>query len=398
VINLDFRAWGLVLLLPGFLCCGLEHAEAQAKAEHSTSAGHESAEHRKPTANDTLPVGYGSVALTADRVQRFGIRTEKVTRLALTREVRTVALVKPDETRESHVHVKWNGWIQDLFVNYLGQVVKKGDPLFSVYSPELVAAQQELLIAVRRLAGVKAAGNTPERQSAENLLDTARTKLRLWDVPPDAVAEIEKQGKLRHVITVRAPRTGTVITKKALPGMYVDPNMDLYTVTDLTKVWVIADLYEFEIPYIAKGQKATFTPVGAFAEQREMNASVAFIDPTVNPETRTVKVRLEASNPDGRLRPGAFGVLRLKLPLRETMVIGTNAVIYAGEQELVFIRVGDGLFEPRPIRVGIRAKDRIQVLEGLKEGDEVVTRGQFMLDSESRLRVEGTGPSHSKGH
>jgi Cu(I)/Ag(I) efflux system membrane fusion protein len=334
-----------------------------------------------------LPEGYSLVEIGADRAQLFGVRSEPVRREALTREVRTVGIVRTDETRESHVHVKWSGWIQDFFVSYVGQGVKRGDPLFSVYSPDLVTAQQELLVALARSSAAGKSARAGERESAQALLETARTKLRLYDVPDDAIARIEQDRRVLRALTVRAPRSGTVIEKMAVPGMYVEPPMDLYTIADLSRVWVLADLYEYETPWAHAGQTATFTPVGTEGSPPELTATVAFVDPTVDRMTRTVKVRLELDNPGGRLRPGAYGTVRLQIPLEPELTAPADAVLDTGTRQIVFVRAGAGRFEPRLVRLGARAEGRIQILEGLDEGEEVVTRAQFLLDSESRLRA-----------
>ena len=347
-----------------------------------------------------IPEGYAPVEISAERLQLFGIRTEKAVRRALVREVRTVGIVRTDETLESHVHVKWMGWIEEFFVSFVGQKVQAGDPLFSVYSPELVTAEQEFLVAARRAASTKSAGRSAEIESADLLVETARRKLRLWDVPDEAVAQLEKTGEVQRLITVRAPRSGTVIEKMALPGMYVEPMMDLYTIADLARVWVLADLYEYEVPLVAVGQTANFTPIGTPPGAQELSASVTFLAPAVDPMTRTVKVRFELPNPNGSLRPGAYGTVRLQVPLAEALDVPRDAVIDTGIRTLAFVRTGAGRFEPRALRLGARAGDRVQVLEGLSEGEEIVTRAQFMLDSESRLRAAaavGGKPGHG-GH
>jgi Cu(I)/Ag(I) efflux system membrane fusion protein len=332
--------------------------------------------------------GYAPVDLAAERVQRIGVKTEKADRRALTRRVRTVGVVRPDETRESHVHVKWTGWIEEFFVNFVGKTVKKGDPLFSVYSPELVTAQQEFLIALR--------GSAREGGVASPLVTAAREKLRLWDVPEERIAALEKGGEIQRFVTVRAPRDGTVISLMALPGMYVEPSMHLYTIADLSRVWVQVDLYEYEAPTVSVGQRASFTPVGSPAT--EVAAAVAFLAPTVDPMTRTVKVRLEAPNEDGDLRPGAYGTVRLETPLAEAVTIPLDSVIDTGERRIVFVALGGGAFEPRSVRLGAAGEGRVQVLEGIREGEDVVTRAQFLLDSESRLRASaGRGAGHG-GH
>jgi Cu(I)/Ag(I) efflux system membrane fusion protein len=178
--------------------------------------------------------------------------------------------------------------------------------------------------------------------------------------------------------------------------MYVEPPMDLYTIADLSRVWVLADLYEYEAPYVRVGQTARFSPVGAEGSPLELAASVAFVDPTVDPDTRTVKVRLELPNAERRLRPGAYGTVKLEIPLESELTVPADSVLDTGARQLVFVRVGEGRFEARSVRLGARARGRIQVLEGIGEGDAVVTRAQFLLDSESRLRGAAAGrpPEH----
>jgi Cu(I)/Ag(I) efflux system membrane fusion protein len=270
----------------------------------------------------------------------------------------------------------------------VGQKVKKGEPLFSVYSPEVVGSQQELISAAKRAA----AGPDP---GAEAMLSATRGRLRHWDVPEETIAAIEKSGEIRRVITVNAPRDGTVLTRAAVPGMMVEPKMALYTIADLSRVWVIADVYEFEAPAVHVGQTAWFAPVGSKA--REIEATVAFVAPTVDPKTRTVKVRLDVPNDAGELRPGAYGMVRLDIAVPEGIVVSSDAVIDTGDRTIVFIDRGNGLFEPRGVKLGARVGDRVHVAEGLKEGESVVTRAQFLLDSESRIRGGPTGPGHS-GH
>lgn len=337
------------------------------------------------------PAGYAPVELDAERVQLFGIRTEPVRNEPLTREVRTVGVVRTDETRESHVHVKWEGWIQEFFVSYVGQEVKRGDPLFSVYSPDLVTAQQELIVARARADSTTASGRAGERASSEALLETARTKLRFFDVDDAAIARIEKEGHVLRTLIVRAPRSGTVIEKQVLPGMYVEPPMDLYTIADLSRVWVLADLYEYEAPFVHVGQASRFSPVGVEGSPLDIAGSVAFVDPTVDTDTRTVKVRLELPNVERRLRPGAYGTVRLEIPLESALSVPADSVLDTGTRRLVFVRVGAGRFDPREVRLGARAGSRVQVFSGVLEGEEVVTRAQFLLDSESRLRGASAG-------
>lgn len=351
-------------------------------AAQDPHAGHQTAEPAQG-----LP-GYSTVTLTPERIQRIGVRTEKARKQSLTRLVRSVGIVRTDETLESHIHVKWNGWIEEFFAAYVGQTVKKGDPLFSVYSPDLVTAQHELLIAARR-------GKSETQGFAADALDASRTRLKRWDVPDDVIAEVEKSGRVQRAVTIRSPRDGIILEKMALPGMYVEPAMNLYTVADLSRVWVMVDLYEYEAPLIRKGAKARFVPVGGTGE--EFPATVAFVAPTVDPAARTVKVRLELPNPEFRIRPGAYGSALIDVSLSEAVTIPADAVIDTGVRQIVFIAQGGGRFEPRSVRLGWRAQDQVQVLQGVADGDDVVTRAQFMLDSESRLRAAGTTGGHA-GH
>jgi Cu(I)/Ag(I) efflux system membrane fusion protein len=368
----------------------LAACEREPEPVHDPHAGHGA-----PSAPQQGVPLWAEVELSPERVQRFGVRTEKAVRAPFARELRTVGIVRTDETRESHVHVKWIGWIEELRVAYVGQEVALGEPLFSVYSPELVTAEQELLIALGRADAAKDA-RADEQRSAAALVDAARTKLRLWDVPPDAIAKLEQEREVQRTLPVRAPRAGTVLAKNALAGMYVEPDMDLYTVADLSVVWVLADLYEYEAPAVAAGLPATFAPIGSGGEETAIEAKVAFVHPTVDPDTRTVKVRLEVRNDDRRLRPGAFGTVRLSVPLGESVLIPSDALIAAGDRRIVFVARGGGRFAPREVQVGAQAAGRVQVRAGLQAGEEVVTRAQFLLDSESRLRA--AAPAGGKPH
>jgi Cu(I)/Ag(I) efflux system membrane fusion protein len=338
------------------------------------------------------------VELGPERAQRFGVRTEPAERRALVREVRTVGIVRTDETRESHVHVKWAGWVEEFFVSFVGQQVKKGERLFSVYSPDLVTAQQELVLAARRLEAAKASERAGEVATARALVEAARAKLLLWDVPAETVARIEKTREVERAVTVRAPRSGTVIEKHVLPGMYVEPEMDLYVIADLSRVWVLVDLYEYEIPFVRPGQAASFSPVGVDSAAGGTAATVAFVDPTLDPVTRTVKVRLEVPNEAGTLRPGGYGTVALSVPLPEAVLIPADAILDTGERSLVFVRAADGVFAPREVCTGARAQGRVQILTGLDAGEEVVTRAQFILDSESRLRAAAAARPEPRAH
>lgn len=387
-------AVALVLVSGALAGCSKEEAgheghapKTGGDAPHGVHAGH------AERSGEGIP-GYAPLSMSSERVQRIGVRTEQARREALTRSIRTVGIVRTDETREAHIHVKWSGWIEEFFVSFVGQAVRKEDPLFSVYSPDLVTAQQEFLIAVRR-AGSENSGVPGKEPPGDALLAASRTKLRLWDVPEEAIQALEKGGEPQRTVTVRAPRDGVVVERMALPGMFVEPAMDLYTIADLSRVWVLADLYEHEVPFVKIGSTARFSPVGVTGEG--IAATVAFLAPTVDAMTRTVKARLEVPNVAGTLRPGAYGTVLLEVPLGESVTVPADAVIDTGVRQVLFVGAGDGTFEPRAVRLGARGGDRVQVLEGVREGESVVTRAQFLLDSESRIRGAATAPGHA-GH
>jgi Cu(I)/Ag(I) efflux system membrane fusion protein len=367
---------------------GEDHPPGPEPSKAAAGSGHEG--HGAPT-----PAGYARVDLPGEREQRFGVRTEPVRPTALVRTVRTVGIVREDERRQSTVQVKWDGWIETLHVQFVGETVQKGAPLFTVYSPDLLVAQQEYVSALRRLEvarqAVKGAGG--DLETGRVLADAAREKLRFWDVPDAHVERVAKSGEAERLVTIVAPRDGTVLERPARPGLHVEPGTELYSIADLSSVWVVADLYEYEAPLVREGTEGKFQPVGP--EATEIPVKVAFVAPTVDAMTRTVKVRFDVPNPDDRLRPGAYGTLRLSLELGTSLSAPADAVIDTGERRVVFVRAGIGRFEPREVKIGARAGDRVQVLEGLSEGEEVVVRGQFLLDSESRLRAAGTGqPGH----
>ncbi len=386
-------AAGAPVLFLLLIACGgpAEHPAGPPAPKSDAPPAHEG--HETPP-----PAGFARIDMPAEREQRFGVRTETARSAPLVRTTRTVGVVREDERRVSTVRVKWSGWIESLEVAFVGQTVRKGDPIFTVYSPELLVAQQEFLSAKRRLdaarAGSKEAG--VDLPTAQSLADEARQKLRLWDVPDAQIDRIAASGTSERLVTVLAPQDGTVLERPARPGLRVDPETELYSIADLTSVWVVADLYEYEVGPVKEGLTAAFFPVGP--EPTGIPIRVAFVSPVVDPMTRTVKVRFDLPNPSGGLRPGAYGTVRLAIPLGTSLSVPADSVIDTGERQVVFVRTGMGRFDPRVVKVGARADGRVQVLDGVREGEEVVVRGQFILDSESRLRAAGSGQPGHGGH
>jgi Cu(I)/Ag(I) efflux system membrane fusion protein len=344
-------------------------------AQPPPPAGHEGHAREAPGG---MPEGYAEVRVAPERQQLIGLKVAKAERGRLTGTVRASALVQSDETREAHVHSKLMGWVQELYVNAVGQPVKKGQPLYSLYSQDLFAAQQEYLRA---------------RATFPDLAAAARARLRLWDVPEDQIKRIERDGAQKGII-FRSPIGGTVIEKQVLAGHYVEPEMLLYRIADLSRVWVVADVYEFEVNRLDKQGTAQVEVQGV---TEPVQAKVDYVYPTVDPVSRTVKVRLVVPNSQGTLRPGSFATVELPTLPTEALWIPDEAVVDTGTRQVVYVALGDGRFRPTLVKVGRRASGQVEVREGLAAGDSVVVSAQFLIDSESRLRGV-SGPSKHGGH
>jgi len=340
------------------------------------------------------PPGYAAVELTTDGLRLAGVQTAPVERATLGRTVRTVGSVQADETRVRHVHTKVSGWVERLHVSYTGQPVRRGQPILEIYSPELLASQEEFLRA-REVAGRFAASELPEvRRGGEELLAASRRRLELLDVPAAAIAEIERTGTARRTVTLLAPVSGHVTAKATFEGHQVEPGMELFEISDLSRVWVEAAFYEYEAASLRLGEPATVTL--AYDPTVRLAGRIAFIAPTLDPASRTLSVRFEFDNPGLRLKPGMFADVEVRLDSTEGLVVPDTAIIDTGERRIVFV-AGDGdTFEPREVTIGVRADGRASVLAGLAEGERVAVRANFLLDSESRLRaaIGGAGAAH----
>ncbi|MGC4113788.1 MAG: efflux RND transporter periplasmic adaptor subunit [Myxococcales bacterium] len=333
--------------------------------------------------------GLAPIELTQDRVQLAGVRTEKVTRQSLQNDLRTVGSLAASEESLAHVHTRFSGWIEQVFVMQTGDKVEKGQELATIYSPELLAAQQEFLNA-RRWA----------QQGSPNggLEADARQKLELLGISETEIGELEKSGKPQRAMKIRSPVQGYVISRTALPGLYVQTGAELFQVADLSRVWLLADIYESEIGRVKIGQPATLT-LQAYPGET-FTGRVQFIYPTLNAETRTLRVRLAFKNPDLRLKPGMFGNVALQLAKAEGLVVPSEAVVDTGETQYLFLSKEGGRFEPRRVKLGARLGERTQILSGVAEGDLVVTTANFLIDSESRLRaaIEGMSAAPAPSH
>jgi Cu(I)/Ag(I) efflux system membrane fusion protein len=332
----------------------------------------------------TGPVaGLVTVKIDPARQQLIGLATAQVALGAIGGALRTTGRVAVDETRVHRVNVKFGGFVEQVQADFVGQQVQRGAPLFSVYSPELLAAQDELLLALRTQKAL--ASSRGLSADGDDLAASARRKLQLWDVPAATVARIEQTGHAERTITVVSPASGVVVKKEVVPGMRIEAGGMPYELWDLTSVWVLADVYETDLRHLAVGAPATLTFKAV--PGREYQGRVAFIDPLLDPKTRTAKVRISLGNPGAVLKPEMFGEVVLKTAPRQALRIPTDAVIDSGTRSVVFVALGDGKFQPRVVRLGASDGDYVEVQDGLTTGDQIVTRANFLVDSESRLKA-----------
>lgn len=331
----------------------------------------------------------GDVTIDPRRQQLIGVRTVPVTKTAIAPSIRTVGVVQYDETRQSDVNLKLEGWIRDLYVDYTGQRVHHGQPLFTIYSPDLLATENEFLLALKTRDQLQQSRIEDARARAESLVSAARERLRFWDLPPEQIEALEQSRQPQPTATFRSPADGFVIEKQAVKGMHVTPGQSLYKVVDLSVVWIEADVYESEIQSVRVGARATVT-IDAFPSDR-FPGRVIYIYPIVDQKTRTVKVRFELTNRGGRLKPGMYANVELAGVDRSGFVVPVNAVLDSGREQIVFVAQGDGYFQPRQVNLGHRLADAIEIIDGLKEGEQVATGATFFLDSESQLRASLQG-------
>ena len=318
----------------------------------------------------------GEIVIDPVIVQNMGVRVQDVTRGPLVKTIRTVGIVDYDEETVRDVNTKVSGWIENLYVDFLGAKVKKGEPLFSLYSPQLYSAQEDFLIAKKGGRG----------QAGLDLLKSARTRLEYFDITPAQIEALVKRGKSQKALDVGSPYSGVVIAKHANEGMKIEPGMQVYRIADLSKVWVLVTIYEYQLPYVEKGQEAVMTL--PYIPGKTFHGKVIYVYPYLDKKTREAQVRLEFDNADGILKPGMFTTVELRRQLAaEKTLVPRSAVIDTGVRQVAFVSLGEGKFEPRKVAIGVVTGDgKVEVLSGLKPGEKVVTSGQFLLDSEANMR------------
>ncbi|MGE5172789.1 MAG: efflux RND transporter periplasmic adaptor subunit, partial [Betaproteobacteria bacterium] len=324
------------------------------------------------------------ITLSPDKVQLIGVRTALAEYRSLGKQIRTVGKIEPDETRLAYVNTKVAGWIKKLYVDYTGKEVVKGQPLLSIYSPDLVTAQEEYLIALRAAGSGPAGGGSEIEASRKELIESAKRRLQLWDITDQQIAELEKTGKPKTEMIIEAPLSGIVLEKMVLEGGYITPGMNLYKIADLSNVWIIADIYEYEVPLVKVGQAARVTL--PYQSGEAYRAKVNYIYPTLDPVSRTVKVRVAMKNPGLALKPEMFANVEIMVSSGARLVIPREAVLESGLRQIVYVEKKPGVYEQRQVTLGLRGDDYVEVLKGIKKGERVVTSGNFLIDSESQLR------------
>jgi RND family efflux transporter MFP subunit len=329
-------------------------------------------------------MGQGGIMLSKEKQQLMGVRIGEVVRKPLIKVIRTVGAVEADETRIAHIHTKIRGWIEELSVDFTGQLVEKGQLLFTLYSPELVATQEEYLLALRAQDYL---GDSPFKEissGSRSVLEATRRRLKLWDITDEQIKELEQTGKPKINLEFYSFINGYVTEKHALAGMAVTPGMALYTITDLSKVWVLADIYEQELSLVRLAQEARVTIASYPGEV--FTGKVIYIYPYMESATRTVKIRLELDNTEAKLKPKMFANVLIKVNLGQQLTVPDGAILDSGSRQIAFVSLGKGHFEPRDVTLGPKVDDHYVILQGLKEGEKVVTSATFLIDSESQLK------------
>jgi len=363
----------------------LYYRDPQKPAFHSDKPGM-----NPETGNDLQPVyetmPRGTIRVGVEQQQLIGVKFATVEPATATDSIRAAGRVAADETKITRVHSKIEGWIYQTQVDFTGQLVKAGDPLLTIYSPEMLASEQEFLIALRARDAMK---NNPSHEAYENseiLLEASHRKLELFDLKESQIDEIERSRQTVRTVTIYSPASGFVMSRNAFPSQRITPETELYMLSDLSRVWIMADVFEADSAKIHVGQPALVTqPYGGVS----VPAKVTYIQPQIDPATRTLKVRLEAANPNMHLKPDLFVNVEFGIGVGARMTVPADAVVNTGLRKTVFVDRGNGYLEPRAVVTGDRVGDRIEIVSGLKPGESVVASGAFLIDSEAQLKNGG---------
>jgi RND family efflux transporter MFP subunit len=331
----------------------------------------------------------GAIQVTPEKQQLIGVEYGTAAYESVSDSIRAAARVTLDETRIFKVNARFDGWIDQVFADFTGRYVKKGDPLLTLYSPEALATQQEYLLAMKAQHLMHDNPLHEMVASTQNLVASARKRLELWDINDEQIDRIGETGETIKNLTLHAPGSGFITERNAYPKQRVTPDTVLYTVADLSTVWVIADVFEYEAANVRPEQPATLTL--DYLPGRVFRGRVSYILPQVDPSTRTLKVRIQFDNPGNLLKPDMYGQVELQTGGARKLVVPQSAVLNSGERQVVFVDLGDGYFDPRTVQIGQQRGDRVEIVSGLKPGERIVTSGNFLLDSETQLKAAMNG-------
>ncbi len=340
-----------------------------------------------------------AIKVPQERQQLIGVTFATVEWSTDARAIRTVGKVTFDETRVAHVHTRVEGWIESVFVDFTGDVVRKGQPMLTIYSPEMLASQQELLLAARARDLMRDNPLASAAQHGDSLFEAAKRRLTLWQLSEEQIQQVLRTREPLPSITLYAPTGGFVTERNAFPNQKVTPESDLYTITDLSRIWIVADVFESDVTAIKVGDAALVSFPNGSAPS--ISAHVNYIQPQVDPMTRTLKVRLDANNPALRMKPDMFVNVEFGVASARQLVVPTDAVLDSGDRQTVFVDLGNGYLEPRQVVVGDHMGGRVAIASGLSAGERVVASGTFLIDSESQMRAAAAGagaPAHAAGH
>lgn len=349
------------------------------------SAGHEKAASGSAPEPTATPAA-NAIFVPPQKQQLIGMHSVAARIQRLEKEIRAVGKVAFDETKVTHIHTKVSGYIEEVFADYVGKPVRRGEALFTIYSPDLVATQQEYLLALKSRNALKDSSFPDIARGSDNLLAATKERLRLWDVTEEEIQRLEQEGKVKKAIAVYSPVTGIVTERAAYHhGTFVEPEKDLFTIVDLSRVWVLGEIFENELPFVRVGQAAEVDFPSA-ANAKTLHGRVSFVYPFLDPKTRTAQIRVEFANPGLALKPDMFSNIRLHANLGDQLVVPRDSVLNTGTEQYVFLDLGQGYVEPRLVEVGPEAGENYAIRKGLKAGDRVITAANFIIDAESRLK------------
>ncbi|MBT8335466.1 MAG: efflux RND transporter periplasmic adaptor subunit [Gemmatimonadetes bacterium] len=325
----------------------------------------------------------GSIRLTPAQASTFGITFGMAEVRPLVRTIRAVGVVEFDETRMAYVAPKFGGWAERLYVDFTGRIVRAGQPLLDVYSPELVTAQEELLLAARMAESAGTSRFAEVAEGARDLLESARRRLAYWDITDEQISRLLETGEVSRTLTLHAPVSGVVMEKDVFQGQAFQSGRNLYMIADLSEVWVSVEIFETDVPLVREGMPAEISVASLPGET--LTGTIEYVYPTLEDRTRSMRARVAVPNPGARLKPGMYATAVLRAALGETLTVPSSAVLRTGERAVAFVDMGGGELMPHELRLGARGEGYVQVLEGLEPGHRVVTSAQFLLDSESNL-------------